>query len=173
MTAGGAYTDFQLTGQSGPAGVRFDENDWYLGWVIGGGIEHAVTDNFRLRLDYLYTDYSAKDFGCLPGCQPEVDPGSEHEVQTRMRSGPSTGSNRISRNTVGRGLLPGFFVDAPGRALVFFRHRVKPVITPRMAARDACYCQQASPPHSMFFNGLSRIVRTCRQVSARSTGDGG
>jgi outer membrane immunogenic protein len=28
-----------------------------LGWQIGGGVEHAFTDNWTARADYLYTDY--------------------------------------------------------------------------------------------------------------------
>jgi outer membrane immunogenic protein len=79
VTAGGAYANMTLTGQDG-AGDEIDSNEDMWGWTVGGGIEHALTDNFRVRLDYLYTQYNSKVFGCSPGCAPEVDT-DEHEVR--------------------------------------------------------------------------------------------
>jgi outer membrane immunogenic protein len=78
ITAGGTYASFKLTGQAGA--TSFSTKDDMLGWTIGGGIEHALTDQFRIRLDYLYTDFGNNDFGCIPGCNIDVD-STEHEVR--------------------------------------------------------------------------------------------
>jgi len=32
----------------------------HLGWTLGGGVEHAVTDRLTLRVEYLYDDYGSK-----------------------------------------------------------------------------------------------------------------
>ncbi len=76
-TAGGAWAQGDLYGLSG-APPHMDNDHW--GWTIGGGIEHAVTDNLRLRLDYLYTDFSTETYtaGC---CNVDVDWGNEHEFR--------------------------------------------------------------------------------------------
>ena len=39
--------------------VSFTTNTNRLGYTVGGGIEHAVTDNLVGRIDYRYTDFGA------------------------------------------------------------------------------------------------------------------
>lgn len=76
-TAGGAWMQGDLYGLGGTP-PHMDNDHW--GWVVGGGIEHAVTDNLRVRLDYLYTGFSSATYssGC---CTIDYDPGDEHEVR--------------------------------------------------------------------------------------------
>jgi outer membrane immunogenic protein len=52
----------------------------HWGWTIGGGVEHAVTDAFRLKLDYLYTRYSSASYNeaC---CINEVEEFDNHEIR--------------------------------------------------------------------------------------------
>lgn len=78
VTGGGAWVTGDIDGIV--AAVPDHINGDHFGWTIGGGIEHAVTDNFRLRLDYLYTKLSAEQYNetC---CNVDVDPGGEHEVR--------------------------------------------------------------------------------------------
>ena len=80
LTAGGAWArgDFNST-TGGPADHL--KSDHY-GWTVGGGIEHAVTDQFRLRLDYLYTILGDAHYGTPCGtCDVDVQWGTEQEVR--------------------------------------------------------------------------------------------
>lgn len=57
-------------------------NHW--GWTVGGGVEHAVTDSLRLRLDYLYTRFNGDDFystACTVTCNFTVEDFDDHEVR--------------------------------------------------------------------------------------------
>ncbi len=80
VTGGGAYLNAELTGQA-IVGQRFKVDEDIMGWTIGGGVEHAVTDSFRLRLDYLYTQYNSATFNPCNTCEVETDFGGEHEVR--------------------------------------------------------------------------------------------
>ena len=53
-------------------------NHW--GWSIGAGIEHAVTDQFRVRLDYLYTQFDDASYKTAC-CTIDGGPGDEQEVR--------------------------------------------------------------------------------------------
>ncbi len=63
-------TLFYITG--GPSWMRGEMEDiltgqkdanTHFGYVIGGGIEHAVTENIHLRAEYLFSAYKAKTYG--------------------------------------------------------------------------------------------------------------
>jgi outer membrane immunogenic protein len=60
VTGGGAWARGAVhqVGGSTFGTVRGDQ--W--GWTIGAGVEHAVTDQFRLKLDYLYTNFGKGDY---------------------------------------------------------------------------------------------------------------
>ena len=53
-TAGyaGANVKTQLVDIAGPA--LFDESHWHHGYVIGGGLEYAITSRFSAKAEYLY-----------------------------------------------------------------------------------------------------------------------
>lgn len=58
-TGGVAFLDTEFTGQmGGGCGCDYTAKDtaWVTGWAIGAGLEHAFTDNFHGRLEYLYID---------------------------------------------------------------------------------------------------------------------
>jgi outer membrane immunogenic protein len=44
----------------------------YVGWSIGGGVEHAFTRNLVGRIEYLYDDYGHKDYIGVTGSQYRV-----------------------------------------------------------------------------------------------------
>ncbi|MFC7334904.1 outer membrane protein [Rhodocista pekingensis] len=54
-------TDLDVSGRLGSvAGTpTMDENEHLNGWRIGGGVEHALTENVLARLEYNYTDYES------------------------------------------------------------------------------------------------------------------
>ena len=52
------------------AGVTVDDTDpnWgkddatHVGWTVGAGIEQAITNYLRVRIEYLHDDYGSKDY---------------------------------------------------------------------------------------------------------------
>jgi outer membrane immunogenic protein len=78
LTAGGAWAQGDITAP----GLPNLTSDHY-GWTVGGGIEHAVTDTVRVRLDYLYTRLSDAHYaaGC---CNVDVNWGAEHEARAAL-----------------------------------------------------------------------------------------
>jgi outer membrane immunogenic protein len=83
VTGGWAFANGTLSGLAGSPAAPFSIDQSHNGWTIGGGIEHAVTDNIRIRLDYLYTKMNVVRYtaGC---CNIDVDWGGEHEVRAGM-----------------------------------------------------------------------------------------
>jgi outer membrane immunogenic protein len=63
-TGGLAFVDVTFGGGVGPVGNSFYDTDsnWVTGWTIGGGIEHAYTDNLHGRLEYLFVGLPDEDF---------------------------------------------------------------------------------------------------------------
>jgi outer membrane immunogenic protein len=57
VTGGVAYGHYKTN--------LYDESEGegnLLGWTAGAGVEYAVTNNLRVRLSYLYTDFGSDDF---------------------------------------------------------------------------------------------------------------
>jgi outer membrane immunogenic protein len=55
VTAGYAHADVDLKGFFTIYPISLSEN--MDGWFIGGGVEHQLSNNLFLKLDYRYTDY--------------------------------------------------------------------------------------------------------------------
>lgn len=49
------------------------QNAWLFGWNVGAGVEYAINDNFRLRVEYRYNDISASGQINLTAKQKQVD----------------------------------------------------------------------------------------------------
>jgi outer membrane immunogenic protein len=67
VTGGAAFVDVSFGGLVGDptnpaASGVFEDSKWITGWTIGGGIEHAVTDNLHARMEYLYIGLPDTDF---------------------------------------------------------------------------------------------------------------
>ena len=41
--------------------VRFRDDDWKLGWVVGGGIEYALSESWSFNAEYLFMDFGKVD----------------------------------------------------------------------------------------------------------------
>ena len=78
LTAGGAYAQGELNGIvfGKPNHLKADQ----FGWTVGAGMEHAVSDHFRLRMEYLYTQFANTKYqdAC---CNIDWNWGGEHEVK--------------------------------------------------------------------------------------------
>ena len=80
LTAGGAYAQGELNGISvaTPSNLKADQ----FGWTAGFGMEHALTDNFRIRMEYLYTQFpTTKYTNCAATCDVDWNWGGEHEAK--------------------------------------------------------------------------------------------
>jgi outer membrane immunogenic protein len=81
MTAGGAYAQAKLTDN-----VTIAPNDLtanHFGWSVGAGVEHALTDELRFRMDYLYTRFSDATYQTAC-CTIDGGPKNEHEVRAAV-----------------------------------------------------------------------------------------
>lgn len=56
-SAGVALAEMEFGGLVGPGAVADSHTDWTTGLALGGGIEHAITDNLSVSLDYMYVDF--------------------------------------------------------------------------------------------------------------------
>jgi outer membrane immunogenic protein len=78
ITGGLAFADAEHTWDDGSSNPGSDLDlpeksvDLDFGWVIGGGIEHAWTDNWLVRLEGLYFDLGSED-GEVSFADVEVD----------------------------------------------------------------------------------------------------
>ena len=80
VTAGGAYAQGELNGiiSATPKNLKADQ----FGWTVGAGLEHAVTDEFRIRLEYMYTQFpTTKYTSCTTACNVDWNWGGEHEIK--------------------------------------------------------------------------------------------
>jgi outer membrane immunogenic protein len=67
VTGGAAFVEATFEGLVGDptdptASGIFGESKWLTGWTIGGGIEHAVTDNLHARMEYLFVGLPDTEF---------------------------------------------------------------------------------------------------------------
>ena len=51
------------------AGTADSESQWVYGWTVGGGLEHAFTQNFSGRIEYLYVSLPDSDYNLIGGVE--------------------------------------------------------------------------------------------------------
>ena len=78
LTAGGAYAQGELNGIVSPTPSHLKADQF--GWSVGGGLEHAVTDRLRLRMEYLYTQFPTTKYQSAC-CNVDWNWGGEHEAK--------------------------------------------------------------------------------------------
>jgi outer membrane immunogenic protein len=78
ITAGGAYGKGLLIDNVSTTKTKLKAN--HMGWSLGAGVEHAVTDEFRLRMDYLFTRFNDAHYKAAC-CDIKGGPKNEHEVR--------------------------------------------------------------------------------------------
>jgi len=79
LTAGGAWAQGSISAIA-PFATPNNLKGQEFGWVVGAGIEHAVTDRFRLRLEYEYTQMFDANYQDVC-CNVTINWGGEHEVK--------------------------------------------------------------------------------------------
>ena len=61
VKGGGAYGSFQYTFVDASDFHDFDVNSAKLGWVVGGGVEYAFTENWSAKLEYDYLNFGTNN----------------------------------------------------------------------------------------------------------------
>jgi outer membrane immunogenic protein len=83
LTAGGAWARGDLNSTTG--GVADHLKHDHFGWTVGAGMEHAVTDQLRIRFDYLYTQLADGNYGTpCATCNVDIAWGHEHEARVAL-----------------------------------------------------------------------------------------
>ena len=62
--------------------ARFRESEWKLGWVIGGGIEYALSDTWSVNAEYLYADFGNIDGDSI--FPPPANPNFTHNHEVDL-----------------------------------------------------------------------------------------
>lgn len=79
-TAGIGWIDATLTETS------IDESDskWHVGWMVGGGIEHAIWNSLSFRLEYLYAQYGERIYELSCSCTIEAELDNVHMTRAAL-----------------------------------------------------------------------------------------
>ncbi|PWE26864.1 hypothetical protein C4N9_19950 [Pararhodobacter marinus] len=66
------------SGEARGQAVVTNGSDRLIGWTAGLGVEHALSDNFSVNLEYLYTDLGRLELpnACATDCYTDVDYGT-------------------------------------------------------------------------------------------------
>jgi outer membrane immunogenic protein len=72
VTGGAAAVEMEFGAVMSPPGAQSDSR-WVYGWTVGGGLEHAFTQNFRGRIEYLYVDLEDADFSMTDTAPTTLD----------------------------------------------------------------------------------------------------
>ena len=63
------------------------DSQWVYGWTAGGGLEHAFSQNFSGRIEYLYVDLDDADFSMTDGASTVLDATQSFEDIHMVRAG--------------------------------------------------------------------------------------
>lgn len=74
LTAGWAFADVDFSGGPAPGPACCGFSDTLHGWTIGGGVEHMMSRNTTIRLEYRYTDFGETSGALAPAFPGVVMP---------------------------------------------------------------------------------------------------
>jgi outer membrane immunogenic protein len=66
---GGIGVGKGTVGTTAPNGVTNTQSQWHTGWVLGGGLEAAATENVTLRAEYLHYNLGAQPYDTAAGTE--------------------------------------------------------------------------------------------------------
>ncbi len=75
-TGGLSAADVELGAFNFAGAIREEDNETYLGFTVGGGLEYAFTDALSARVEYRYTDLGEENFNwatSFPGFNGDYD----------------------------------------------------------------------------------------------------
>jgi outer membrane immunogenic protein len=81
-TGGAAWAEGHMSGVFG--GTDGEDTNWHSGWTAGIGMEHAVSDSFRFRLEYLYARLGEKEYEVTCGCTIEAGIDNLHIARAAL-----------------------------------------------------------------------------------------
>jgi outer membrane immunogenic protein len=89
VTGGAGWLDTTFDGLVGPSAISSSASQFLFGWVIGGGIEAALTQNIHLKAEYLYgafddAEYDLSTSECHPKCVVDMDVGDFHTFRVGL-----------------------------------------------------------------------------------------
>jgi outer membrane immunogenic protein len=84
-TGGAVWAEGHLSGVFG--GIDGDDTHWHKGWTAGIGMEHAISESFRFRLEYLYASLDEREYEVTCGCT--IEAGLDNLHIARAVSGDS------------------------------------------------------------------------------------
>lgn len=79
VTGGVGWMQGTMNALVGPKSIPQKDTKTHFGWLVGGGMEHAFTDYFHGRLEYLYGHFGDKKYDltvpgtCAPSCIVDFD----------------------------------------------------------------------------------------------------
>ena len=72
ITGGAGWLDTTFDGRVGPDARSKSASETLFGWVVGGGIEAALTPNLHLKAEYLYGAFDDREYDLtIPQCSPK------------------------------------------------------------------------------------------------------
>ena len=90
MGVGGAgWLDTAFDGLVGPEGRHRSASQTLFGWVVGGGIEAALTPNIHLKAEYLYGAFDDGEYDlttsvCRPKCVVDMNVDDLHTFRVGL-----------------------------------------------------------------------------------------
>ena len=92
VTGGLALADLRVNGVTGLplAFFPFAATQTRVGWTVGAGVEHALTPNWTVRAEYLYSNYGNRTIGPFAGVTMQT-----HKVRLGVNYLFSTGPSAV------------------------------------------------------------------------------
>jgi opacity protein-like surface antigen len=60
------------------------EAQWHRGWIVGGGVEHALWPSLNVRVEYLFSSYNEQSYDINCGCTIDADLDSVHMMRAGL-----------------------------------------------------------------------------------------